>query len=270
MKHFTHFLLLVAGLAQARPLVLLTGYEPFGPAKTNNSWEVAKAVAQRFAGRADVAVQTCRLPTTYAGGFLKLEECYQALPEAPTMVLSLGEGPCEVHLETMMYNLDHNPQGNGNAADNDGVRFTRHTIVDGGPWSVGLRLDVEGLYCSLSKDVRDFVKVSAQPGNFVCNNNAYQFTLKHPDVAFSFAHVSSQACGGEARKRARSIEVIAQVVEAQLTLAAAAPRDSWPHPSNDLRLATSRDEVSAMLGSAQGCERDFLRAWLRDLPAARR
>lgn len=255
--------LLLTGQVCAKDIVLLSGYEPFGKAKTNNSWIIAKAVAEKFKNSDSIEVHTCLLPTTYAGGYPKLEECFGQLPAAPALVLSLGEGPCVLNLETQVYNMDHNPAGNGNAADNAGVRRVRQTILPDGPFNLGLRLDVGALYCSLSKTERDFVEVSATPGNFVCNNSAYQFTNAHPEVPYSFAHVTSQACKKEAPKRALTVTILEKVILKQLELVKSQP-GSAPHVGNSVRMMTHKAQTKEALPSAQGCDKEFLTKLLKD------
>ncbi len=262
----TALLLIAAGAASAAPareLVLISGFEPFGRTNgTNNSWVVAEEAARQLRAKG-VDARTCLLPTVYDRGAEKLEECVSLLPRTPDLVLSLGEGPCQVHLETQVYNLDHNPRRPGISPDNEGVRRTRRTIIPGAPFNLGLRLDAQAIYCSLTPEQQAFTKVSTTPGNFVCNNAAYRFSHAHPELPYGFVHVPAQTCRGEAELRVRAASVVQGLVEGHLRAQAQAPR-GWPHPGNDLRLPTQRQVVRGLLSGQQGCHRQFIEEWLQN------
>lgn len=260
------FILTISLAAKARDIVLLSGFEPFGGARTNNSWVIVQALQKRFENHPSIEIQTCLLPTTFQGAFPKLEECFKQLPQSPLMVLSLGEGPCELNLETQVYNMDHNPRRlfGGPSPDNAGERRNRQPIIPGAPFNMGLRLDVASLYCSLTQSERDFVVASATPGNFVCNNAAYQFTSAHPDVSFSFAHVTSQSCKkDQVARRKLNIDILEKLIKKNLELSSTPPTDA-PHLSNLLRLPVNKAEVSSILENAEGCQKEFWEKLLKD------
>src|SRR5690606_7121788 len=126
MKRLLTFLLLTASLsfAQAKDTVLLSGFDPFGGVSVNNSWNIAQQVAARLQSTRDVAVKTCLLPTSYARAIPALEKCLAEMNEKPTLVVSLGAGPCNVKWETRAHNKDHDY-----GPDNDGVSRKRQVIV---------------------------------------------------------------------------------------------------------------------------------------------
>jgi pyroglutamyl-peptidase len=72
--------------AEALPRLLLTGFEPFGEATVNPSWELAK----RFAGNTiDMAtIEVAQLPVNWAGAWPALEAAITRV--RPTWVLMLG------------------------------------------------------------------------------------------------------------------------------------------------------------------------------------
>lgn len=260
-------ILLISLASKARDIVLLSGFEPFGGARSNNSWVIAETIQKRFENHPNLEIHTCLLPTTFEGAFPKLDECFNQLPKAPIMVLSLGEGPCELNLETQVYNMDSNPRrrfGRGPSPDNAGVRRNRQPIIPGAPFNVGLRLDVASLYCSLNQTERDFVIASATPGNFVCNNAAYQFTSAHPEVPFSFAHVTSQSCKkNQESKRKLNIDILEKVIIKNLELTNSTPLNA-PHASNLLRLPTNKADVIDQMRDEVGCKKKFWGKLLKD------
>lgn len=270
----TLVILCLGYIAQAREVVLLSGFGPFGGYRTNSSWMIAQSLAQRLSANPDIDVHTCLLPTTYAGAYPKLQDCYERLPAQPTLVLSMGEGPCELTLETQVYNMDHNPRGSllrgGSNPDNAGVRRFRRTIIAGAPFSVGLRVDAEAAFCSLTAQEEASTAISATPGNFVCNNAAFQFTWNHPEVPFTFAHVIGQKCDGRDGKIAATIVKLEKIVLNQLAQHRASPRSEMPHPSNSVRLPVNRSDIVLRREQAlPGCAQSFWSKLLSDLPAAR-
>lgn len=256
MKYALLAALLLLPTAYARETVLLTGFTPFGRAQRNNSWEVAQAAAQNLRQqRPDLDVHTCLLDTTFRQAAVELDACIQALPTTPAFVLSLGEGPCKVHFETQVYNLDHNPKRPGISPDNEGVYYTNHTIIPGAPFRVGLAWNPQAAYCSLSPKERAFVKVSSTPGNFVCNNAAYQTSFRHPEINFAFTHVIGQACGGNRREMiAKATNIVTKTVLSQLP------------QTQVVRLPVDRGGIEEMSRAATSdCEKQFYADWLKNL-----
>jgi len=250
------FVVLFALGAQARDLVLVTGFDPFGGARVNHSWVVAQSIRDIFQNDPNIEIALCQLPTTYAGAYPKLAECYNNLPQAPLFVLSLGEGPKELNLETQVYNMDHNPRGNGNAADNAGARRNRSPIIAGAPFNVGLRVDVAALYCALSPAERATTVVSATPGNFVCNNASYQFTSLHPEVPFTFAHVVGQKAKNIQAKLRAMPRTLSTIIRRQVELSKL-PAGPTPHVTNSIRMPIKRDDLAPIRAQSSGCELEF-------------
>lgn len=257
-KLVTSFALFCCLAAQAKDVVLVTGFDAFGGAKKNHSWVIAESISALFQNDPEIEVVICQLPTTYAGAYPKLAECYDQLPKAPAFVLALGEGPCELNLETQVYNLDHNPKKliGGSDPDNDGVHRNRRAIIAGAPFHLGLRVDVGSLYCALSPQERATTMISATPGNFVCNNASYQFTTAHPEVPFTFAHVVGQKCENKPAKLRAMPLTLAKVIRQQVALTKA-PAGSTPHVANTIRMPVFRSELSEARNSATGCEKEF-------------
>ena len=245
----------------AKELVLISGFDPFGGASVNNSWNVARQAQRELARlRPSTEVVTCLLPTSYRRAIPALEACLAALPEKPTLVISLGAGPCNVKWETRAHNSDrdHGP-------DNDGVsRRRRQTIEAGGPAEIGLRLNYGSMWCGLSAEEKRLSWISTDPENFVCNNTAYRFTRRHPEQMFGFIHVPGIAC--EQRNpgiTGRASSPVAKMIHLQLdAVGASTSVIEWPTDFNDARLPTTRNEVRALQrGNAESCEKELLSRW---------
>src|SRR5689334_13418893 len=87
----------------AEPVVLLTGFEPFGGAKTNMSWESVKVYqGQILAGH---RIETLELPVVYDAIEAPLKEAIAKFK--PVAVISFGEGTQVVQIETAALNGYH-------------------------------------------------------------------------------------------------------------------------------------------------------------------
>ncbi len=253
----------LSALSSAKDIVLLSGFDPFGQLSVNNSWVIAQQVKTRVeSSRPDVEVITCLLPTSYNRAIPTLEKCLADLPEKPTLVISLGAGPCNVKWETRAHNRD-----NDHGPDNDGVSRKRQIITPGAPSDLGLRLNYGAMWCSLTPEEKRLTWVSTTPENFVCNNTAFRFTERHPEQMYGFIHVPNVKCEKKTPGiTARSAELISKMIGIQLdSRSATTSTIEWPMEFNDVRLPDTRDEVKALLrGPVEACEREMLERWRKD------
>ncbi len=191
MKTLSFLLLLLATTSLwARPVVLVTYYDPFNKAPLNNSETVAKLVAEKLKDSKDVAVKLCPLNTIYDKAWDQQEACIKALPEEPKLVLGLGEAFCEFKVELVARNFDLTT----NAPDNAGVARTGRPIIPGATYAFGFTYPLADMYCALHKRDRKLMNVSNNAGSFVCNNTAYQMTYNYPETTYGFIHVPSYHC----------------------------------------------------------------------------
>lgn len=248
----------------ARTHVLITGFEPFDGRPTNNSWEIAKAVA---AARAElgskVEVSTCLIPVVYDSAARIAEACFDAAAVKPDIVLSLGEAGCQLRMETAAHNLDDTP----GYADNAGSIHEKSPIDPSAPEHIGFNLPAPEMYCDLSRDARKDTQVSETPGGFVCNNTAFhlaRFFAGKP-VQYGFIHVPASTCG-EAADVAKTAKPLARMLKRLDRFNA---RDServeatLPHCTNDVRLPTTAGGVEDLLATLANlanddCRREFL------------
>lgn len=262
MKLISCILLLttIASFAQAKEIVLLSGFDPFGNLPVNNSWVIAEKVkAQIENENPNIEVVTCLLPTSYQRAVPALETCLAALPEKPTLVLSLGAGPCSVKWETRAHNRDHD-----HGPDNDRVSRRRKPIILGATSEIGLRWNVADLYCSLDADQKRLTTISTSPDNFVCNHTAFRFGYAHPELMYGFVHVPNVSCEKNSPGiTERSARLVAHMIKKQLQVILA-PRSRMDMPSafNSTRLPVSKTEVRNLETLAsESCEQELLTRW---------
>ncbi len=164
--------------------ILLTGFEPFGGASVNPSWEAVCRVPDRIAGR---EVQRLRLPVVFGEAANLLREAVARL--RPELVICCGVAgdrkAVTPELVALNYRHARIPDNAGNQyfgapIDPDGpaARMTRlpiHALIDA--------VKAEGIPCALS--------LSA--GAYVCNDVYYALLSSEEDFGHRglFIHVPS-------------------------------------------------------------------------------
>jgi pyroglutamyl-peptidase len=165
--------------------VLLTGFDPFGGAARNPSWEAVRSLrGARVAGR---QVAVARLPTAFA-------RCAPALARAiarhrPGLVLCTGlaAGRSAVSLERVAINCI-----DARITDNDGARPIDVPVVAGAPAAYFANLPLKAMRAAIrARGIP--AEVSNSAGTFVCN--ALAFHLAHgiatrwPGLRGGFIHL---------------------------------------------------------------------------------
>jgi pyroglutamyl-peptidase len=168
----------------AAPLILLTGFEPFGGETTNPSWEVAARLEEATFGA--VQVKALRLPV----------DCKRAANEAktsiarfkPAVVIGLGQagGRTALSIEKVAINLVDE-----RADRESGERAEGRAIVRGGPDAYFARLPISSMIDAITqRGIPATMSLSA--GAYVCNTVMY-VTLhqlrRQPDVFAGFIHL---------------------------------------------------------------------------------
>jgi pyrrolidone-carboxylate peptidase len=255
-------------------VILLTAFEPFAGRSQNLSMPVAETVRDELQAQGAL-VTVCRLPVVYDRAEEAAARCYERMNPKPRIVLGLGEGTCEIRLETAAHNLD-----DGALADNSGVRRQRRPILPSGPATVAFHWPAQALYCAASEaDALDRLVVSKTPGGFVCNNTAYRMAhrfLSEPTLQYGFIHVPHAACPAQVHDPASNGRLIARMLRGLVAHGAAAAPSAYPlpHATNTRRLPTTPAEVDTAMQAldaapANACARDFLRL-LREQLAAKK
>lgn len=207
--------------AAEKPLVILSGFDPFGKAKVNLSQKVVEALKLEHSLNAPYDLEICILPTVYDQSFAKLQKCIRATGRSPKLVLSLGEGSdnCEaLDFELYARNLD-----SSSLRDNRHVKRRNKPIINGGVERVELTLakdfDIENLK-GLPIVASDFM------GSFVCNNLAYRMgafvSQSHQDFekpfSFGFIHVPDHSCNHPEARFSKSTDTLRNLIQKFLSL----------------------------------------------------
>ena len=244
--------------AWAKPLVLISYFDPFNHAAFNNSQVVAQALMTRLnAENSSVEVKLCSLNTIYDKGFAQTEDCLKALTERPVLVIALGESTCQLKIETMMRNNDksHGPDNAGNERRN-----TR--IVPEGPEVLGMRYPLPEMYCALSPAERRQVDGSNNAGGFVCNNTGYQMSYHYADIQYGFIHVPANSCANLKTKTDLAISSLEKmIIQGVKYLSSDNGDQDLPHSSNEIRLATKKDQVKnlrKLYENKDACLKEYL------------
>ncbi len=169
--------------------VLLTGFEPFGGAVTNPSWDAVRQLAERApaaGAQADVIVAEL-LPCAYDDAETALRQAIAR--HEPDIVICAGvaAGRSGVTPERIAVNLDE-----AAAPDNSGAVRAESPIVPGGPvaYFTGLpvtrcvsRLQAGGITAAVSRSA----------GGYVCNHVFYLLmhliATEQPALRGGFVHV---------------------------------------------------------------------------------
>lgn len=158
-------LLCSALLAEDHPVCLLTGFQPFGGARDNPSWEMLKPLAgQTVAG---YRIETVELPVVY-------DEMAKPLNEAiarckPRIVICFGQGGGGIHVERVARNGYHPAK----PPDNKGVRPQRAQIIEGGAEQIPTQVPVDAILTALSA-AHLSAAASDDAGGYLCNECFYR------------------------------------------------------------------------------------------------
>lgn len=219
------FTLLFSSALWSKPLVLISHYDPFGGASSNNSETIAKELAKHFS-RSDspIRVKLCSLETKFDVAFNQTEKCLEG--EKPDMILGLGETGCNLKIETLGRNLDHT-----RGPDNAGVERKNSVIITDAPEAIGFTYPLAEMYCAVDKKSRKKIFVSNNAGSFVCNNTAFQLAYSYQDIPSGFIHVPINSCRNLAKINREVISqlklMLSRVGEIDLKESYRLPTDSY-------------------------------------------
>lgn len=147
------------------PVCLLTGFQPFGGAKRNPSWEtVRKLNGETVAGYKVVSVE---LPVVYDEMEAPLIDAIKV--NKPAMIICFGQGGDVLSLEQTARNGYHPAK----PPDNLGKPPPRTQIVPDGPAEKPSTLPVEEIMKSL-KEAKIGAQSSTDAGGYLCNECFYR------------------------------------------------------------------------------------------------
>ena len=148
-----------------RPVILLTGFEPFGGLGANPSEEVAKALDGRAAG--DAAVRSVVLPVDHAAAAVHVGRLVDELDPRAIVHLGLAAGRARIALERVAVNvMDYD------TPDNAGYRARGEACVPGGPAAYFATLPLTAILDALlAEGIPAYVSNTA--GTYLCNQTMY-------------------------------------------------------------------------------------------------
>lgn len=175
-----------AGAAEpsGSPVILLTGFQPFGPGRpANPSWEGIQDLDGREWRGYRLA---CReLPVDWGAPMVHLSKWRDELK--PVAVFSFGQGGADAFaIETRA----RNERGGG--ADNRGRRAVNPLIVDDGPVEFAATIDAKALAAELERAGFP-MRISTNAGQYLCEEALYtlEYLKAEREIAVSvmFCHV---------------------------------------------------------------------------------
>jgi pyroglutamyl-peptidase len=165
------------------PIILLTGFAPFGGEAVNPSWDaVARLDGEILDGHRIVA--RC-LPVEFGAA---LDALHAAMQEtSPDLVLSVGQagGRAQLSLERIAINVD-----DARIPDNAGAAPIDAPIVADGPAAYFATLPIKAMLAAL-REAGIPVEVSQTAGTYVCNHVFYglMHALRDTPVRGGFLHI---------------------------------------------------------------------------------
>ncbi|MZD08502.1 pyroglutamyl-peptidase I [Streptomyces sp. SID5785] len=202
--------------------ILLTGFEPFGGASVNPSWQAASLVAAAPPEGLDVTA--VELPCVFGAALDALRDALGTV--RPEVVVCLGQagGRPGVTVERVAINVD-----DARIPDNAGARPIDEPVVPGGPAAYFSSLPVKACVAAL-REAGVPAALSNTAGTFVCNHVAYGLghllATEFPGVRGGFVHVPwapEQVVDGGAP--ALPAETVAAGIRALLSAAASTRAD---------------------------------------------
>jgi len=173
--------LLVLPVFAEEPVILLTGFEPFGGAKLNASWEAVRS----FQGKtiAGHRVETIELPVVYDAIDAPLKAAIAKFK--PAAVICFGEGTPTIQIETLARNGYHPAK----PKDNKGQRPPREKVAADG--KDALKTGLPALEIANALNASDIpARLSQDAGGYLCNECFYRvMAIETAPALRGFIHV---------------------------------------------------------------------------------
>ncbi|MEZ5646915.1 MAG: pyroglutamyl-peptidase I [Burkholderiaceae bacterium] len=149
----------------ARPVVLLTGFDPFNGSPVNPSWQAVQALNGRMLLRRRIV--SVQLPTAFGQARHVLDGWIDRL--RPELVVCVGQagGRPAISLERVAINVD-----DATISDNAGARPVDCPVESDGPAAYFTTLPVKAMLAALTRAGLP-AEVSQTAGTFVCNHVFY-------------------------------------------------------------------------------------------------
>lgn len=205
-----------AAFAAEKPVLLLTGFEPFGGAALNASWETVKTFqGKEIAGH---RIETALLPVVYDEMAAPLQDAFAK--HKPAAVICFGVGSRVMQVETLARNSYHPAK----PRDNKKQPPPRSEIAPGAAAEIPTALPADEILAALHA-AEISARKSDDAGGYLCNECFYRvMSIKDGPAIRGFVHVpdfgTRDKSGGAftAEKLIRAVEII---IETTLKKAAA-------------------------------------------------
>lgn len=147
------------------PVALLTGFEPFGGAASNPSWDAVERLSQIWRGPAQLHI--ARLPVAFADSAERLETMIALLRPDIVIATGLAQGRAAMTPELIAIN-----RIDARISDNDGVRPQDVPVLADAPDGLFSTLPVKAMVAGMrAAGVPATLSYSA--GTFVCNSTFF-------------------------------------------------------------------------------------------------
>jgi pyroglutamyl-peptidase len=149
----------------AEPLIIVTGFEPFGPHAMNPSEDLAKAVdGRRIQG---CIIRSTVLPVHYAEARARIVAMIAELQPMVVLNLGLAAGRARLGLERVALNVMEYP-----IPDNAGRQVVDEPCVADGPAAYLSTLPLKAILAALTREGIPAC-VSNAAGTYLCNQTMY-------------------------------------------------------------------------------------------------
>ncbi|MGA2411380.1 MAG: pyroglutamyl-peptidase I [Candidatus Binataceae bacterium] len=180
----------------ATPVILLTGFEPFGGETTNPSWDVASRLQK--ASIEGASITALRLPVDCKRAAQQLTATITRLHPAAVIGLGQAGGRPALSIEKIAINL-----ADERAENEAGERAEGRPIIRGGPDAYFARLPIPAIVSAITRNGIP-AAMSLSAGAYVCNTVMYtalHVLRRRPETPAGFIHLPYEA-GQAVRHRA--------------------------------------------------------------------
>ena len=197
------------------PVILLTGFAPFGGETVNPSWEAVRQLDGEMLEGHRIAAR--RLPVEFGAS---LDALQAALREtAPVLVLCVGQagGRAQLSLERVAINVD-----DARIPDNAGAAPVDEPVVADGPAAYFATLPIKAMLAAL-RGAGIPAEVSQTAGTYVCNHVFYGLlhALRDTPVRSGFLHIPWAPAQAARTPGAPSVSIVTVVAALRIALRAA-------------------------------------------------
>lgn len=204
------------------PVVLLTGFAPFGGDSTNPSWEAVRAL-EGVRVRGHRIVTRC-LPVSFAGSSRALRSALRELQPALVVCVGQAGGRAQLSLERVAINVD-----DARIPDNEGHSPIDEPVVEGGPAAYFTTLPIKAMLAAL-RIAGIPSEVSQSAGTYVCNHvfyDALHALRRRPKVRAGFIHIpySPEQAALHPGAPSLAIETVSAALRVALRVAIDTPAD---------------------------------------------